>query len=396
MAGNRGGKKGERNTAKTTIFEHTSLLHVSIIKSARQTFSFCFPAILFTDQVTFSTSTFIMANTSPTPTQDAKIDADPAGDLVLVVGSGDDQRSIRASSKVLSLASPVLAAMFSPGRFSEGAALSSSNPPEIRLPEDDPDAVAMFCLLVHFREYHGKQRAPSFNQLMNMALFCDKYDAGMALNPWSEVWLQPRSGIEVSGDYRNVLALAYAFNNQEIFWTSSRSMMQYDRADRSEGTRDELLSLLPQDLYGKPEFANSDSFSANSSSFHEASIDQDRNSSLLELSSWFDHLMARFLQDCTRSSSPNSDLTKAGYFFQELYRLNIWPISTRLKTINLGYIQTEIALFRAQENTSFKDKLVCVIARAVDAQKGLCLCCVRKGKVSQGNCHARLRYLCTG
>lgn len=108
--------------------------------------------------------------------------------------------------------------------------------------------------------------------------------------------------------------------------------------------------------------------------------------------------MARFLQDCgTRSPTPNSDSTKAGYVFQELYRLNIWPISTRLNTINLDYIQTAIDGFREQENTSFKEKLVAVIARAVDAQKGLCLCCVRKGKVMhQGNCHARLRYLCTG
>ena len=194
-----------------------------------------------------------MADISLTPTQDARIDADPAGDLVLVIGSGDNQRSVRASSKVLSLASPVLAAMFSPHRFSEGAALSSSNPPEIYLPEDDPEAVTTFCHLVHFREYRGKQPAPSFNQLVNMALFCDKYDAGMALNPWSELWLQLQSGSETSGDYRNMLALAYAFNNQEGFWISSRNMMQYDKADRSEGTRDELLPLLPQDLHGKPD-----------------------------------------------------------------------------------------------------------------------------------------------
>ena len=196
-----------------------------------------------------------MADTPLTAMQDAKIDADPAGDLVLVVGSGDDQRLIRASSKVLSLASPVLAAMFSPSRFSEGTALSSSNPPKIYLPEDDPESVTMFCQIVHFREYHGQQPAPSFDQLVNMAVFCDKYDAGTALNPWSEVWLQPQSGIKVPGGYQNVLALAYLLNNQEGFWTSSRSMMQYDKADRSEGTRDELLPFLPQGLYGKQKFA---------------------------------------------------------------------------------------------------------------------------------------------
>ncbi|CAF9927005.1 MAG: hypothetical protein ALECFALPRED_003600 [Alectoria fallacina] len=194
-----------------------------------------------------------MADTSITPTQSANVDADAAGDLVLVIGSGDIQRSVRASSKILSLASPVLAAMFSPRRFSEGTALSPSNPPEIHLPEDDPEAVTTFCHLVHFREYHGKQPGPSFDQLMNMALFCDKYDAGLAFNPWSELWLQPQSDSDTSEDYGNLLALAYAFDNQEGFWISSRSMMQYDMAERSDGTRNELLSLLPQGLYGKPD-----------------------------------------------------------------------------------------------------------------------------------------------
>lgn len=238
--------------ANTTAFEHTFSGKCPHYKYFRQTLFFCVSAIPSTNQDTSSTSTD-MANTSLMPTQDAKIDADPAGDLVLVIGSGEDQRSIRASSKVLSLASPVFAAMFLPGRFSEGIALSSSSPPKISLPDNDPKAVLLFCHLVHFREYHGKQPALSFDELVNMALFCDKYDAGMALNPWSELWLQPHSGIEISGGYRSVVALAYAFENQEGFWTSSRNMMQYDKADRSEDTRDELLPLIPKDLYGKPD-----------------------------------------------------------------------------------------------------------------------------------------------
>ena len=158
-----------------------------------------------------------MEDTSLTPTQEAKVDADPEGDLVLVIGSGEKQKNIRASSKVLSLASPVLAAMFSPRRFSEGSALSSSNPPNICFPEDDPEAVTMFYRLVHFREYQGKQKAPSFNQLLNMALFCDKYDAGLALNPWCELWLPCKSVFEKDGNYRNMLAIAYAFNNQGTY-----------------------------------------------------------------------------------------------------------------------------------------------------------------------------------
>lgn len=111
-----------------------------------------------------------------------------------------------------------------------------------------------------------------------------------------------------------------------------------------------------------------------------------------------EHIMARFLQDDAENPAPDSHLIKVGYFFGELYRLNIWPISTRFSSINLDYIQRAIVGFNEQDNTFFKRKLIIVIEQAVDAQKGLCLCCVRKGKISshQGNCHARFRYLCTG
>lgn len=208
--------------------------------------------LLLSDQVNSSTLT-IMADTSLTSTKVANTDADPTGDLVLVIGSGDSQRSIRACSKVLSLASPVLAAMFRPNRFSEGTALSSLDPPEVYLPEDDPEAVTMFCHLVHFREYPGMQPGPSFDQLLNMALFCDKYDAGLAFNPWCELWLGSQLDFEKSGDYSNLLGLAYAFDNQESFWINSRNMMQYGTAYQIHGIRDELRSLLPEAIFGKLE-----------------------------------------------------------------------------------------------------------------------------------------------
>ena len=346
-----------------------------------------------------------MADTSLTPTETANNDADPAGDLVLVVGSGDNQTSIRASSKVLSLASPVLAAMFSPRRFMEGIALSSSTPPDIHLPDDDPETVTMFCHLVHFREYHGKQPYPSFNQLVNMAVFCDKYDAGLALNPWSELWLHRQSGLETPKKYGNLVALAYTFDNQEAFWTSSRCMMLYDLADRSPGTRDELLPLLPQGFYGKSDIDPQISyiqtyFSTNCPLLREASIDEDRKAALLDLSSMIDQIIARFLQENARYATHDTHL-KVGFVIGELYRLNVWPISTRVNTLNLDCIQNLIAKFDEQDSpikTQFKRELTTVIARAVDALEGLCLCCVRKGKTSlhQGNCHARLRYLCTG
>lgn len=105
----------------------------------------------------------------------------------------------------------------------------------------------------------------------------------------------------------------------------------------------------------------------------------------------FDHIMACFFQDGAGRSKSN--------FFHDLYLLNIWPISTRLNIINLDFIRRgAIADYDEQDNILATERLISMITRAIDAQKGLCLNCVRKGKISshQGNCHARLRYLCTG
>ena len=124
--------------------------------------------------------------------------------------------------------------------------------------------------------------------------------------------------------------------------------------------------------------------------YSKASIDKDRESALLELSSRFDSILARFLRDGYieegyEQSMHHPYVSKAGHFFQRLYFLNIWPISTRLRTLNLDFIQRAIVEF---EEPEFKKQLITEIVRAVEWQKGLCLWCVRKGKISshEGNC----------
>lgn len=78
-------------------------------------------------------------------------DADQAGDLLLELETDTDgrltQSSVRVSSKVLSLASPVFAAMLNP-KFAEGQALlnaTSPDTPSISLPDDDSEAVVWLC-----------------------------------------------------------------------------------------------------------------------------------------------------------------------------------------------------------------------------------------------------------
>ena len=80
------------------------------------------------------------------------VNVDSDGEVLLVIGTPATV-SLRVSLKVLSLALPVFAALFSL-RYSEGIALAtkSSDAHPLIFPDDDPDAMNLVCHAIHFQE----------------------------------------------------------------------------------------------------------------------------------------------------------------------------------------------------------------------------------------------------
>ncbi|QDS75677.1 hypothetical protein FKW77_007587 [Venturia effusa] len=121
-----------------------------------------------------------------------KVICDSEGDVILVVGADDsesDQVSIRVSSKVLSVSSKVFKAMF--GRnFKEGNELAkSSTPYQIPLPDDDPDAMAILCRILH----HNADDVflpDDAAQVMQFVAALDKYDCMKSAKFFLVVWLE--------------------------------------------------------------------------------------------------------------------------------------------------------------------------------------------------------------
>ncbi|KAL0633411.1 hypothetical protein Q9L58_007724 [Maublancomyces gigas] len=120
---------------------------------------------------------------------------DTNGDVVLLIG---EATSLVVSSKVLSVASPVFAAMLSP-HFREGSSLSSTCPTQIPLPDDPPVAVTTIVNILHFR--NDSVWVCTFEELFDIALVADKYDLALALGPWRHVWLMriPDYIVDVDG-----------------------------------------------------------------------------------------------------------------------------------------------------------------------------------------------------
>jgi hypothetical protein len=110
-------------------------------------------------------------------------------------------------------------------------------------------------------------------------------------------------------------------------------------------------------------------------------------------------------------------LTIIGYIFQELSRLDLWPLSKTLRKSNIPYIMKQVSNFetykpndsedveyhnqhsqcmRHVEVVNFRSVFKKAAYRAQTDQKGLCLSCVNKGKITKedGNCRAYEEWTC--
>ena len=186
---------------------------------------------------------------------------DPAGDVILEVGSETcgDQARLRVSSKVLSLASPAFAAMVSP-KWSDGAnKASSSEPQHISLPEDDSSPMEWICQILHLRKDISKTKDVWF--LVGVAALCDKYDLESPIETWAGVCLerartttfQLRTMKEV--DLMGVMYISSVFRDSEAFWSSSARLLYSIPVPDLVYKRHELggrpATLLEDDAFGK-------------------------------------------------------------------------------------------------------------------------------------------------
>jgi hypothetical protein len=101
------------------------------------------------------------------------------GDATLIIGS--NQQHILVSTSVLRRASPVWCIMFN-DRWAESQAT------EIRLPDDDTDAMLTVLRIAHLNFSDVPQKSSmSFHQLVQLAVVCDKYDLVGIVRPFLEL-----------------------------------------------------------------------------------------------------------------------------------------------------------------------------------------------------------------
>lgn len=173
---------------------------------------------------------------------------DYAGDVVLIVeGESPNTAKFLVSSKVLGLASPVFAALFSQN-FSEGGQIIEGNRPEIMLRDDDPAAMRKILGILHYKDPGDEMDA---KMLAALAIHCDKYNCIRALKPWIKIWLTSIGSMKAADDYGLLLLAAHFFRMPESFaWVSSNAQKDLTRDVVLTWEVHEHLNLLPHGVIG--------------------------------------------------------------------------------------------------------------------------------------------------
>jgi len=99
-----------------------------------------------------------------------------------------------------------------------------AGPCQISLPEDDPEAMAYVCHVLHYRSDVSVDI--SFSLLKRIAVTCNKYDLARALKGWSAAWLLKWQE-DITGEpyWPDMLAVAAVFANDQAFYLISAKLL---------------------------------------------------------------------------------------------------------------------------------------------------------------------------
>jgi hypothetical protein len=131
--------------------------------------------------------------------------------------------------------------MFGP-TWSEGQGLSKESPREVRLVEDDADALRTICCVIHHRNNDVPQSLTP-KEILQIFIEIDKYDLKVALKYASVQWLKPRDNVD-RVDKGYLLAAAFLFGNMDTFVAHTLALILHYKGPFLEFLDDEITSQI--------------------------------------------------------------------------------------------------------------------------------------------------------
>jgi len=129
----------------------------------------------------------------------------PEGDVLLRGAEQGSKDLLLVSSLVLSKASESLSKMVHAPRVPKSRSFVFTN--EIKLPEDDGDALLIICNILHGRNRYVPNILP-LQSLIEVARSCSRHQLSSALLAWSPKWLDHAFDIAPKKEIYIVIAIA--------------------------------------------------------------------------------------------------------------------------------------------------------------------------------------------
>ena len=160
------------------------------------------------------------------------------GDVILKIPTAAGTAKLRVSSHVLCTTSSVFRAMLGPGsRFKEASELrmrSAENPYELSLEDDYPCALVVILLALHCRDEKVPVN-PTFKDLVELAIVCDKYDCRGGVLSWVDTWTAAWKPRMFESGYEEWLFVAWVFGIKEGFDKLSKQVILESYIDPAGG-----------------------------------------------------------------------------------------------------------------------------------------------------------------
>lgn len=316
---------------------------------------------------------------------------DPEGDVILICGKTEFQ----VSSKVLSLASPVFKALFSPS-FAEGQP-TSSKASRIQLHDDDAESMLFMCAVLHHKCAFSK--GIGLERLERLAVVTDKYDCVCAMCYWGRCEIY---NTKHTKEPSRLLWPAYAFDEAQFFNSLTKFMMlnlpndgKAQTASRKYGIPEEIESHIPEGLFEAIFLAEQDVKRDMQIQIEQIISPIAEKSTAGDLILGSDDIIFSHC-DCISISSLINGLSRQGLWplTSAVHRLSISMLCKKLEACDVGLASRITKLkkcSRCPENVAAK--VAKIREAALTRFEGLCLDCIKNpGKSPEQRLQCRVPH----
>lgn len=258
---------------------------------------------------------------------------------------------------------------------------------------------------------------------MAMATLYAKYDLSKALCSWSHVWLEQwRTSCWINVSTPELLCISYALGHRDTFWDMSKVLIKNYTKAKTLAIPSARLGdgIIPERLVGRWVFQFSQRLIYANLTLFSDSINTERDHTLHDLEQQIELIIASLVKyDCPEDHRGDTNprvwyqLSEISHYFKELSSLGLWPMSARLDRIALVRIPSDLYRFSNYASESdtygFQDTLCNAksqpknvkrllfesVTKLLEHQQGLCITCVKEGRVTraEGNCRT---FYCSG